>query len=260
MTESVNECPVCNSKNIGYWEDLDTWICENCSYVINEDSPEIPTTSSCGTSSDDVENTTWDQALSITDKSEANLVELLSQVEEVSNTLSLPDELMLRAGEISAEAWETNFMHGRTTADTVGAAVYAAGRELQYGVPPASIASAVDRDKQSIKTTYQKLRSNLHLDVAPPQPVDYIDYLCQVLNLSEEIAETAERLLTNHRIGGNPVGIAAAGVYLAADQEADLTLREVAEVIGLTKETVWRQTKRIQKETKADSPSHRGRG
>lgn len=250
----AEECPACGSEQMSYWEGLQTWICDECSYVIDESPAEM----SSPIHSDEVEDEdstdkTWKQSISITDTSEANLVELLTQVEDLADTLSLSTELTTRAAEISVEAWETNFMHGRSQPDTVGAAVYAASRELQRAVPPATIATAVASDCQSIKDTYRKLKSELQLEIAPPQGMEYVGHICRELNLSDDIAATAETLLENHSASGNPVGIAAAAVYVAAHLEGnEVTLREAADITGLTKETIWRQADDLRESINSD--------
>lgn len=80
----------------------------------------------------------------------------------------------------------------------------------------------------------------------PPSSAEYLGHICRELSLSGEVEKTARGLLEGHHTGGNPVGIAAAASYEAANaEEADLTLREVAEMIGLTKQTVWRHASKI---------------
>jgi transcription initiation factor TFIIIB Brf1 subunit/transcription initiation factor TFIIB len=250
MSESsipVEECPGCGAENITYWEELDTWICDDCSYVVearisNTSTPDF----SEDIDGDEIADQAWDQSISVKDKSEANLVEVLSQVEKVADELLLSHELAIRGAEIIVEAWQANFMHGRTKPDTVGAAVYAASREMQQGIPPAIIANQIESEQQTIKDTYQQLKTDLNLNIDPPSATEYLEHICQELDLTAEVAKTAEMLLDGYHAGGNPVGIAAAAVYVVSNNEGnELTLRGVAEVTGLTKETIWRQASKI---------------
>jgi transcription initiation factor TFIIB len=254
MSESsttIEECPACGAEKIKYWEELETWICERCSYVVEGgvSKKSIPDFSE-EIDEDEINDRTWDQSLSIKDKSEANLVEVLSQVEEVADELALSDELEIRAAEIVVEAWTTNFMHGRTKQDTVGAAVYAATRQYQRSIPPSIIADAISGNKQDIKNTYQQLKSEQNLDINPPTPQEFVDAICEELGLSERVSESAvEKLSKTPLPAGNPIGIGAAAVYVACtDGSEDLTLRRVATVTGLTKETVWRQASAIRED------------
>lgn len=258
MTESstpVEECPACGAETISYWEELDKCVCDDCSYVIESSTSQ---TSSLNLSTDmdrsEVEEETWSQSISVKDKSEANLVDVLSQVETVSDRLELPDELAIRAAEVVAEAWKINFMHGRTKPDIVGASVYAASREAQQGIPPAIIADKIESDRKTVKKTYQKLKTELQLNIDPPRPTEYLGHICLELNLPSRVEKTAEEILAGHQAGGNPVGIAAAGVYVASEIDGEeLTLRKAAKVTDLTKETIWRQAERIREKNQEDA-------
>ena len=257
MTESstlVEECPVCGAEMVSYWDELDKWICDDCSYVIETSTSRnsSPTLSKDLDRAEDEEEA-WIRSISVKDKSEANLVDVLSQVETISDKLALTDELAIRAAEIVVEAWKTNFMHGRTKPDTVGASVYAASREARQGIPPAIIANKIESDRKTVKKTYQQLKTELQLNIDPPRPAEYIGHLCYVLNLQSGVEKTAEEILAGHRAGGNPVGIAAAGVYVASEIEGeDLTLRRAAKVTDLTKETIWRQAEGIREKNQED--------
>lgn len=257
MTESstpVEECPACGAETISYWEELGKWICDDCSYVIEAStsqtsSPSLPR----DLDGNQVEEEAWSQSISVKDKSEANLVDVLSQVETISDELTLPDELAIRAAEVVVEAWKINFMHGRTKPDTVGASVYAASREAQQGIPPAIIADKIESDRKTVKKTYQQMKSELQLNIDPPHPLEYVGHICYDLDLPSEVEKTAEEILVGHRAGGNPVGIAAAGVYIASEIEGeDLTLRRAAEGTDLTKETIWRQAEKIREKDQQD--------
>jgi transcription initiation factor TFIIIB Brf1 subunit/transcription initiation factor TFIIB len=252
MNESsppFEECPACSADNLSYWEELETWICDGCSYVVetgvsNSSTPDF----SEDINEDEINDRAWDQSIPVKDKSESNLVDVLSQVEEVADELVLSQELVIRAAEIAVEAWKANFMHGRTKPDTVGAAVYAASREMQQGIPPAIIANKIESDQQSVKDTYQQLKAELNLDIDPPNSTEYLSHVCQELDLTAEIPMTAEAILDGYHAGGNPVGIAAAAVYVVSNNEGtELTLREAAEATGLAKETIWRQVSKIRK-------------
>lgn len=243
----IGECPGCKSDSINYWEEIETWICDNCSYVIETSiSKASPPPVPKNLDESEVEEEDWTQSVSVKDKSEANLVDVLSQVETICDELELADELAIRAAEVVVEAWKTNFMHGRTKPDTVGASVYAASREAQRGIPPAIIANKIESDRKTLKKTYRQLKTELQLNIDPPRPVEYVEHICYVLNTPSGVEKAAKDVLAEHRVGGNPVGIAAAGVYVASEIEgSNLTLRRAGEITNLTKETIWRQVKKI---------------
>lgn len=246
----TKECPACGGNNTTYWDNLESTICEDCSHVVDskvaKSIPEVPVESPSVDGSGDSNETDWEDRISVKDNSEGNLIEVLSQTEELADDLSLSNDVAIRAAEVVAEAWKTNFMHGRTKRNTVGAAVYAATREIQESIPPGLVAQAIGADKQSLKNTYQQLKAEQELGIAPPTPAEYVNSICRELDLSQPVRETAVELLARQQSRGNPVGSAAAGIYEAcSERNVELTLREVAEVSGLTKETVWRHTSRM---------------
>jgi transcription initiation factor TFIIIB Brf1 subunit/transcription initiation factor TFIIB len=250
MSESFTldeKCPACGAEEINYWEELETGICDHCSYVVEATVSNRSTLDfSENIDGDKINDQAWHQSISVKDKSEADLVEVLSQVEEVADELVLSQELTVRAAEIVVEAWKANFMHGRTKPDTVGASVYAASREMQQSIPPAIIADKIEPDRQSVKDTYQQLKAELQLDIDPPNSTEYLGHIYQELDLTADLTTTAEMVLDGYYTGGNPAGIAAAAIYVVSNNEGnDLTLREAAEVTGLTKETIWRHASKI---------------
>lgn len=248
----IDECVACGSEKITYWENLTSWVCNNCSYVIDSTGGvtgvEVSTASGRNEGQEADQEGDWTNQISIKDKSEANLVDVLTQTEDLATELSLPNDVAIRAAEIVAEAWKTNFMHGRTKPTVVGAAVYAATRQSENSLPPAAISDVTDAKKQSIKRIYKELKKDQCLDIGPPSPDDYVSEICRLLDLSKSIQEIAKDILSEQCIkGGNPVAIAGAGVYQASvDEHPDLTLKDIARAIGVTKETVWRHKSRIE--------------
>ena len=246
--EQPSRCPACDTASLSYQEHIESWLCNECSYVVDSDSLLTET----GDTYDSVYDTleveesepvNWESQIAVRDKSEANLVDALSRTEAISDALSLPEEQMIRSAELVAKAWETNFMHGRSLERTIGAVIYAVSREVDTALPPAMIAEVVETDKSSIKQMFQKLNRELKLEIGPPTPKQFITVICTGLNLPGEVEVTARDVLNQRESkGGNPVGVAAAAVYISCDQtDTGVTLKEIAQLIGLTKETVWRR-------------------
>lgn len=247
----VDSCPACNADCVEFWDDLDSWICGDCGVVLPENELGERTLDELNVDHPDHSTSeleeSWRDRISVTDNSEANLVEALHLIDEVAQSVPIQNRVVSRSAEVVTRAWETNFMHGRRKDTTVAAAVYAASREQGCAVPPGVLANSIETEKTSINSLYRKLRAKQDLDIKPPKPTDYVEYICAKQSLSEPVPETATRLLRNTRpVGGNPIGIAAAGVYEAAvTDDRDVTLRDVAETVSLTKETIWRHTKKL---------------
>lgn len=251
-TGSHRRCPACGTGSITHWEELESYICDACSYLFDpEDSSSDvpPSLSESGTETDSgaTEQTDWQDHVAVKDHSEANLVDVLSQSEDFSKELDLPQELEIRTAEILTDAWKSNFMHGRNKTDTIAAALYTVSRQKSQSIPPGIISRIVGTEKQAVKNTYQKLTKHLSIDLDTPTPEEYVPSVCGELDLPTRIQDDTIELLSDERPrGGNPVGIAAAGVYVTCtEKNIDLTLREAAAIVNMTKETVWRQKSKL---------------
>lgn len=249
---SVRVCPSCGNQDTDYWYTVDSWVCSDCSYVLEAGVEEVESGKSNSSKSPQggqTATTNWKEEIAVKDQSEANLVDVLSKVEQTCDEIGLSEETILRTGEVVTAAWETNFMHGRTKSETVGAAIYGGSRECDQAVPPGVIAAAVEADKCGVKQTHIQLKDEIDLDLDPVKPVEFVPYFCQILELPSNLESRGRDLLNQCGfLGGNPVGIAAASVYVASDKtHENITLQEIATEAQLTKETVWRHTSKLQK-------------
>jgi len=247
-------CPACGNGSITHWEELGSYICDSCSYVFDsEDSPSDISVSLSGsetkpkTDSEAAEQTDWQDHVAVKDHSEANLVEILTQSEAFSEELDLSPDLEIRTAEVLTDAWKSNFMHGRNKTDTIAAALYTVTREKSQSIPPGILSRVVGTEEQAVKNTQQKLTDHLSIELETPTPDEYVPSVCDELGLPTGVQhDTIELLSEKKPRGGNPVGIAAAGIYVTCNQKnIDLTLREVATIVNMTKETVWRQKTKL---------------
>ena len=248
--EPPEQCPACGGESLNHQAAIESWICAECSYVL--DSSYLPSTSDASkiaeqSVNDEAGQIDWESQIAVSDNSEVNLVEALSRTETVADTIGLSTERTLRAGELIAEAWQTNFMHGRSQERTIGAIIYAVSREADKSLPPKIISQEMTVNKNEIKQTFQTLRQELNLDIGFPVPREFVTVICEELGLSDDVNERAKNLLQHRNTsGGNPIGIAAAAIYLTYEQDgSNLTLKQLAELTGLTKETIWRQKEKI---------------
>lgn len=243
MSRNSTSCPQCGSNDKDVLEAIDTQICDRCSFVLDADFPDgFDIEPALINESDSSTNPpAWDDEVTIQDKAEQNLVEMLQELEECCSALELPKETELESAEIAAQAWEDNFMHGRSVSVVLGAGIYAASLMTGNGVPPGAVGQVIDVNKNKLTRVYRILRRELELTIPPAQPSDYVHYICEKQGLADgEIEETNRLLNQSDILGGNPIGIACAAVYLAATKRGEeVTLRELAKTGHLTKETVW---------------------
>ena len=138
-------------------------------------------------------------------------------------------------------------MHGRQEDAVLGACIYVACREHRNPRPVAAVSAVLNVNAPTINSTYRKLKRGLERRIRVATPEDYVPYLIDQLSLSDEMVADAIHILNESQdIAGNPVGIAAAALYLAANAgDETITYREAGQAAGVTKETVWRQVDTI---------------
>lgn len=258
-TTTPQRCPECKSTEIDTETDLTTGICTDCGLVLDtQASTPPPTTSSDGPprrredsgdgrDADRRQEVDWREAVEIGDVSDQRLVDLLSRVDVVAEDLALEEAVRVRTAELVVEAWESRFMHGRSEDATIAACVSTACREAERPRPAPAIGEAIGVDASKLKSTFRKLVAELDLQSTPVGPAEYVPYLGTELAIdSESMAVAIDCLRQTDEIPGNPVGIAAAALYLAVRNCANaVTLSMASQVAGVTKETVWQRVEDI---------------
>ncbi|MCU4752636.1 transcription initiation factor IIB family protein [Halobacteria archaeon AArc-curdl1] len=248
MTEKT--CPLCSGKLMEIVSGSDTLVCDDCGMV----DPETKTDQSDGGdkgdgsySSSQTEDqslkTEWIRDVEIKDSSDENLVELLILVDEVALELGFDDEERVRAAELATSAWENRLPHGRSMDTIVGACAYITSRENERPRPVSIIAEVLGEDEESVNKSYRVLITSLEVEVPLTGPDTYAYYLGEQLGIPNDVTRSVEDVLSKDiEISGNPAGIAAGALYLAANaRDHDITLVEAGQAAGVAKETVWRK-------------------
>lgn len=199
--------------------------------------------SDSGSGGNQDERTDWTESVEVTDSTDEQLVELLSYIEEVGRELGAGPEGRDRTAEIVTDAWAKRLLVGRSKDVAVGACWYITFRELGEPRPIDVVSEAVDVTSSRINSFRQEATNELDLSFTLVQPPEYLPYLRSQLDLAVAVSETAQTLLEDTSVSGNPAGIAAGGLYLAAQNWDDesVTLREAAQAARLSKETVWQR-------------------
>lgn len=247
-----SQCPACDASDFTEFGDRERRVCSNCGVVIDT----VETTSNTNnpvehqyspTKETNSEDPSWKDKVKIEDKSDSDLVDLLSLTEEVAKEADLGDEAIIRSGEIVIRAWKDNFTHGRRRDETVASAVYIVSRRVNSAVPPGVLANIVETEKASIKDTYLRLKQELDLEVKPAHPSQFVEYICDQVGLSEALRNEAKTNLKNLKNAtGNPIGIASGAIYASAAYNGeDVTLEKIGNVGNITKETVWRHSNKF---------------
>jgi transcription initiation factor TFIIB len=180
---------------------------------------------------------------------ERDLMRALDLIATISAKLGLPQAAVERAALIYRRAREMDLLRGYSIPPFAAASVLAAVREL--GIPRriADVAAAAGLRKHEVYRAYSLLWEVGIARVAATQsPEAFVARAASAAGLPEAVARRALELLRGLEAsrpdvtaGRDPVGLAAAAVYVAAKLAcagSRLTQRDLAEVTGVTEVTI----------------------
>ena len=117
--------------------------------------------------------------------------------------------------------------------------------------------------QKEIGNAYRFIGRNTDIRVMPPQAADYIERFADELELSDEVKQTAEKIVAdaseaNITSGKSPRGLAATALFLAAHQKGEKrSMNEMSDVLNLTSITIRERSKEFVRELGIkDFPDH----
>jgi transcription initiation factor TFIIB len=263
MTESVSEsgtrrtCPVCDGTKLSApFEQIEA-VCETCGFVVHdwsESSVPREATITDGRQDND-QHESWSDVRPAVNSTEHRISSAIETIETVSNALSVEPSDRVDAAELYTSAAIEGVTDGRTIDSVAAAALCLSGRLAGCPRPPKRIADVIDIETSELnkilRTIQQEMSDKIGSTDIIPTPDDYLGFLTTDLNLNESVAEVATVLLSE--IGGdiptggkNPAGVAAAAIYLAADDPP--SQRDIAAAAGVATDTVRLRLREFQSE------------
>ncbi|WP_380681763.1 winged helix-turn-helix transcriptional regulator [Salinigranum sp. GCM10025319] len=165
----------------------------------------------------------------------------LDCLELIGDQLELSKEARLRAAELYADVALKGLNDGRRTEDVVSAVVCLVTRQAGEPVPITRVATQIRRGPVDVGRVMKKIQRELKIERTDCLPESYVRSLCTPLGCDSDTVEGACELVQSARETGlvdgrNPVGVAAAAIYLVETEEQ--TQREIAETAGISRETI----------------------
>jgi transcription initiation factor TFIIB len=187
---------------------------------------------------------TWDERFRTRNSKERNLKQALGEIERMSSALGLSQDIRETASVIYRRALAENMLPGRSIEGIATAALYAAAR--QAGAPRSvdEVAAVSRVEEMEFKRAYRYVVRELGLEIAPPNPDEYLPRFASALDVSNETESRARELLTTAaekgiHSGKSPVGLAAAALYAAALlTNQHITQDEVSQVADVSTVTI----------------------
>jgi transcription initiation factor TFIIB len=187
---------------------------------------------------------TWDERFRTRDSKERNLKQALGEIERMSSALGLSQDVRETASVIYRRALSEDMLPGRSIEGIATAALYAAAR--QAGVPRSvdEVAAVSRVEEMEFKRAYRYVIRELGLEIAPPNPDEYLPRFASDLDVSNETETRARELLRTAaeqgvHSGKSPVGLAAAALYAGALlTNRQITQDEVSEAADVSTVTI----------------------
>jgi transcription initiation factor TFIIB len=187
---------------------------------------------------------TWDERFRTRDHKERNLKQALGEIDRMGSALGLPESVRETASVIYRRALDEDLLPGRSIEGVATSAVYAAARQAGLPRTIGDVATVSRVDEMEFTRTYRYIVRELKLEVAPPDPTNYLGKFASELDVSDDLEERAHALLrraTEEGLlsGKSPVGLAAAALYAAGLLVGEeLTQREISEVVDVSTVTI----------------------
>ena len=174
-----------------------------------------------------------------------NLQQAVNILQIYVDKLHLSQSIAERAMLIYRRALKAGLVRGRSIRSIMAAAVYAACRSMRAPRDLRELEKAYPIVKRkTIAQGYRLLLKHLKLKVPVADPASYLNKIASKVGLDQATVQEALKILQEaHKrgatVGKDPVGIAAAALYMAC-QETDQTItqKDIARAAGVTEVTV----------------------
>lgn len=254
-------CPDCGTTHLDESiEDIDA-ICENCGFAIHDiDNPAefLETDPTDGDDPDELDDRRerssrqrWAEVYTVTNGTQQRIAWAFEHLEDLADVLAFSEECKLRAATLVATSATENLIDGRPTDAVVAALASIAARDVGDPRPAAIVATELDRDADSLERLIRSLHRELDLDFLSSPPEEYLPYLSEKLGFESDIERQARTLVDAAHHAGvtngkSPTGIAGAALYVAS--EGERSQRDIAAVVGISKETIRVRIKEFRQE------------
>lgn len=192
---------------------------------------------------------TWDSRSQVHESIARTMREAMGSLNNMVHKLSLPDNVAEKAALIYRRANDKKLVRGRSVTMMVAACIYGSCRELGIHRTLKEMAIVSNVKRKDIARCFRLISRELELQpmvVTPETCVTKVASLCEVngkvtnraikiIRKAQEIEETA---------GKDPIGLAAAAVYLAAvHYNISITQRNIAMRAEITEVTIRNRAK-----------------
>jgi transcription initiation factor TFIIB len=173
-----------------------------------------------------------------------NFRQAFNELYRLKDKLSLSDSVMEKAAYIYRKALEKKLVRGRSISGMIGAALYAACREVQAPRTLKDISETMNIKKGDLAACYRLLVKELDLKMPVVDSVQNVARIASKIGLSEKTKRYAIEILRKAEenkisAGKNPMSLAATALYISCVKMGlRHTQRDLAEAANITEVTI----------------------
>jgi transcription initiation factor TFIIB len=187
---------------------------------------------------------TWDRRSQVHESQDRNLRQAFSELDRLSDKLSVSDSVVEKAAYIYRKALERGLVRGRSISAIIAASLYAACRDRETPRTLKDLAVVSNVKKKDIARCYRLLLKEMDIKMPVVDPTKCVSRIASRAALTERTKRRALEILKKAEearisAGKDPMGLAAAALYVSCTLEGeDKTQRDVAEAAGVTEVTI----------------------
>ncbi len=180
-----------------------------------------------------------------------NLAQAMTELDRLSDKLSLPDSVKEKAALIYRKALDQGLVRGRSIAGIVAASLYAACRHTRTPRSLREVSEKALVSRKEVSRDYRLIIKELGLHMPISNPSKYLTKIAERADLSGEAQHYALEVLQQAgrehiTAGKDPLGLAAAALYIGSLKTGNkITQKEIAAATGVTEVTVRNRYKNL---------------
>ncbi len=189
-----------------------------------------------------------------------NLSQAMSELDRLAGKISTSPAIKERAALIYRKALDKNLVRGRSIAAVAAASLYAACRKSGTPRTLHEIADVSLVSRKDVSRCYRMLLQELDFHMPISDPLTFVSKIAQANEISGKtqgraIAILAEARRKRFAAGKDPIGMAAASLYIACLQNNEKTTqKDIANASGVTEVTVRNRYKALKRQLNLEIP------
>lgn len=188
---------------------------------------------------------TWDSRTQASSSADRNLRQALNEMDKLKSKMGLTDAVTEKAAQIYRRAMEKKLVRGRSIQGLVAACLYASCRNTETPRTLDDVSKSINIRRKDVARCYRLIFRELDLKMPVADPVKGVARIASEAGLQEKTKRRAIVILNHAKklglvAGKDPMGIAAAALYLASIETDDdqKSQKAISNASGVTEVTI----------------------